>query len=59
MELQVGVKIILQNNEDKFLLLERNPEKYPEIKKNDSLDIVGGRIKIGTSLNELKEGKMK
>jgi ADP-ribose pyrophosphatase YjhB (NUDIX family) len=50
MELQVGVKIILQNKEGKFLLLQRNLEKYPEIKKNDSLDIVGGRIKIGTPL---------
>ncbi|MDO8659894.1 MAG: NUDIX domain-containing protein [Candidatus Parcubacteria bacterium] len=52
MELQVGVKIILQNKEGKFLLLQRNLEKYTEVKKNDSLDIVGGRIKIGTSLLE-------
>src|SRR6185295_12720408 len=52
MELQVGVKIILQNKEGKFLLLQRNLEKYPEIKQNDSLDIVGGRIKIGTPLLE-------
>ena len=52
MELQVGVKIILQNKEGKFLLLERNFKKYPEIKKNDSWDIVGGRINIGTPLLE-------
>ena len=52
MELQVGVKIILQNKEGKFLLLQRNLEKYPEVKKNDSLDIVGGRINIGTPLLE-------
>ena len=52
MELQVGVKILLQNKEGKFLFLERNLEKYPEVKKNDSLDIVGGRIKIGTPLLE-------
>ncbi|MFA5936657.1 MAG: NUDIX domain-containing protein [Candidatus Paceibacterota bacterium] len=52
MELQVGVKIILQNKEGKFLFLQRNLEKYPEIKKDDSLDIVGGRIKIGTLLLE-------
>ena len=50
MELQVGVKIILQNGEGKFLLLQRNLEKYPEVKKSDSLDIVGGRIKIGIPL---------
>lgn len=50
MELQVGVKIILQNKEGKFLLLQRNLEKYPEVKQNDSLDIVGGRINIGTPL---------
>jgi ADP-ribose pyrophosphatase YjhB (NUDIX family) len=52
MELQVGVKIILQNKEGKFLLLWRNLEKYPDIKKSDSLDIVGGRIKIGVPLLE-------
>jgi len=52
MELQVGVKIILQNKEGKFLLLQRNFKKYPEIKKNDSWDIVGGRINIGTPLLE-------
>jgi ADP-ribose pyrophosphatase YjhB (NUDIX family) len=52
MELQVGVKIILQNKEGKFLLLQRNLEKYPEVKQNDSLDIVGGRIEVGTSLLE-------
>jgi len=52
MELQVGVKIILQNKDGKFLLLQRNLERYPEIKKGDSLDIVGGRIKIGTPLIE-------
>jgi len=52
MELQVGVKILLRNKEGKILLLQRNLEKYPEIKKNDSLDIVGGRINIGVSLLE-------
>jgi len=45
MELQVGVK-----KEGKFLLLQRNLEKYKEVKKNDSLDIVGGRINVGTPL---------
>src|SRR5471030_2803367 len=52
MQLQVGIKIILQNKEGKFLLLQRNLEKYPEVRKNDSLDIVGGRIKIGIHLME-------
>lgn len=52
MELQVGVKIILRNKGGKFLLLQRNLEKYPEVKQNDSLDIVGGRIQIGTPLLE-------
>ena len=52
MELQVGVKIILQNSEGKFLLLQRNLDVYKEVKKNDSLDIVGGRINIGTPLLE-------
>src|SRR3989344_6009185 len=52
MELQVGVKIILQNKEGKILLLHRNWEKYPEVKKDNSWDIVGGRINIGTPLLE-------
>jgi ADP-ribose pyrophosphatase YjhB (NUDIX family) len=42
----------LQKPEGKFLFLERNLEKYNEIKKNDSLDIVGGRINRGTPLLE-------
>lgn len=50
MELQVGVKIILRNKEGKILLLHRNWEKYPEVKKDNSWDIVGGRINIGTPL---------
>jgi len=52
MELQVGVKIFLKNEEGKFLFLQRNLEKYTDIKKNDSLDIVGGRIEIGMPLIE-------
>lgn len=52
MELQVGVKIVLQNKEGKYLLLQRNFNKYPEIKKDNSWDIVGGRINIGTPLLE-------
>ena len=53
MELQVGVKVALKNPEGKFLLLKRNPEKYPEMKQfGDLWDIVGGRIEIGTPLLE-------
>ena len=52
MQLQVGTKIILQNKEVKILLLHRNWEKYPEVKKDNSWDIVGGRINIGTPLLE-------
>ncbi len=46
--LQVGVKILLQNNEGKYLLLRRSLEKYPDIKGR--WDIVGGRIEPGTNL---------
>ena len=52
MELQVGVKILLQNTERKFLILQRNLEKYPDITKERSLDIPGGRIEKGVSLLE-------
>jgi len=52
MELQVGVKVLLKNKEGKFLLLHRNWDKYPEVKKDNSWDIVGGRIEKGTPLLE-------
>lgn len=51
MILQVGVKVFLRNPEGKYLLLQRSPEKYPEI-QGDFWDIVGGRIEPGTSLAE-------
>ncbi len=50
MELQVGVKALLKNSEGKFLLLRRNPEKYPEM--TAKWDIVGGRIDAGSTLLE-------
>jgi 8-oxo-dGTP pyrophosphatase MutT (NUDIX family) len=52
MELQVGVKIILQNKDGKFLLLHKNPANYPKIKVNELLDIPGGRINPGVPLFE-------
>jgi ADP-ribose pyrophosphatase YjhB (NUDIX family) len=48
--LQVGVKILLKNTEGKYLLVRRNPKKYPEV--GPKWDIVGGRIDPGTSLLE-------
>jgi ADP-ribose pyrophosphatase YjhB (NUDIX family) len=50
MELQVGVKILLKNAEGKYLLLERNLDKYASVGKENRWDIVGGRIIPGTSL---------
>lgn len=49
---------MLKNNEGKYLLVRRNPKKYPEV--GDKWDIVGGRIEAGTSLidnlrREIKE----
>lgn len=48
MELQVGVKVLLSNTEGKYLLLERNPEKYPDVA--ELWDLVGGRIDLGKGL---------
>lgn len=48
MNLQVGVKILLKNNEGKYLLVRRSGEKYPEV--GAKWDIVGGRIDPGSSL---------
>ena len=50
MVLQVGVKILLENNEGKYLLLRRSLEKYPDI--IGCWDIVGGRINPGKTLLE-------
>lgn len=50
MELQVGVKILIKNEEGNILLLRRSKEKYPEIA--NQWDIPGGRINPGTSLLE-------
>lgn len=50
MELQVGVKILLKNKKGKFLLVRRNPEKYPEV--GPKWDIVGGRIDPGSPLKD-------
>lgn len=48
--LQVGVKALLKNKDGKFLLVRRNPKKYPEV--GATWDIVGGRIDPGTTLME-------
>lgn len=48
--LQVGVKILIENDKGQYLLLRRSLEKYPEIEGR--WDIVGGRINPGKSLIE-------
>ena len=48
--LQVGVKILLKNPDGKYLLVRRNPKKYPEV--GPKWDIVGGRIDAGSTLFE-------
>ncbi|MBI3335250.1 MAG: NUDIX hydrolase [Candidatus Portnoybacteria bacterium] len=51
MELQVGVKIFLENRKGKYLILKRSVKKYPEA-GSDLWDIVGGRIEPGSTLIE-------
>ncbi|MBM2817970.1 MAG: GDP-mannose mannosyl hydrolase [Parcubacteria group bacterium] len=48
--LQVGVKVILENEQGEYLLLRRSLDKYPEVKGR--WDIVGGRINPGQKLIE-------
>ncbi len=48
--LQVGVKILLKNSDGKYLLVRRNPKKYPEV--GSKWDLPGGRINAGTTLLE-------
>jgi 8-oxo-dGTP diphosphatase len=50
MTLQVGVKILLENDEGKYLLLKRSAEKYPDA--GPQWEIPGGRIDPGSSLSE-------
>ena len=50
MELQVGVKILLKNKDNKYLVVCRSPIKYPEV--GAKWDIVGGRIDPGVNLFE-------
>lgn len=50
MILQVGVKIFLRNQDGKYLLMRRSPEKYPGVK--GEWDIPGGRINPGSLLIE-------
>jgi ADP-ribose pyrophosphatase YjhB (NUDIX family) len=50
MILQVGVKIFLKNQDNKYLLMRRSPEKYPGVK--GEWDIPGGRINPGSLLIE-------
>src|SRR3989344_4562942 len=57
MELQVGVKILLNNEEGKYLLLRRSKKKYPEVM--DIWDIPGGRIEPGVSLLENLKREMR
>lgn len=57
MELQVGVKVLLKNSDGKYLLLRRNPKKYPDV--GAKWDIVGGRIIPGTPLFENLQREIK
>lgn len=49
-DLQVGVKILLKNKDNKYLLVRRSQLKYPEVENR--WDIVGGRIDPGVTLME-------
>jgi 8-oxo-dGTP diphosphatase len=46
--LQVGVKVLLKNDQGKYLLVHRSLIKYPEAQGR--WDLVGGRIEIGQPL---------
>ncbi len=50
MELQVGVKIILQNKKGEILTIRRSAEKYTDVPAN--WEFAGGRINPGTTLFE-------
>ncbi|MFA6586313.1 MAG: NUDIX domain-containing protein [Candidatus Paceibacterota bacterium] len=49
MELQVGVKILLKNRDNKYLVLFRSMKNRP-IPHREYWDMPGGRIKVGSDL---------
>lgn len=51
MQLQIGVKVIIQNTAGKYLLLTRS-EDYQTIGGGDGWDIPGGRIDASEELQE-------
>ena len=55
--LQVGVKVLLQNKDGKYLLVRRSLKKYPEVKGR--WDIVGGRINPSKTLFENLQREVK
>ena len=46
--LQVGVKVLLQNQDGQYLLICRSKEAYPEVE--NPWEIPGGRINVGSPL---------
>ncbi len=50
MLLQVGVKVMIKNQGNKFLLLKRDSAKYPGV--HSLWDLPGGRIQTGIGLYE-------
>lgn len=48
---------MLKNNQAKYLLVRRNPKKYPEV--GPKWDIVGGRINAGSPLLENLQREIK
>ena len=50
MDLQVGVKILLKNKDEKYLVVLRSAIKYPEV--GAQWEVAGGRIEPGTFLLE-------
>ena len=51
--LQVGVKVLLKNKNNQYLLLRRSSEKYPGM--GGVWDIAGGRIDAGKTLLENRQ----
>lgn len=56
LKLQVGVKVLLENEDGDFLVLKKHGKKY---NTSDYWDIPGGRIDVGSSLEENLEREVK
>lgn len=59
MNLQVGVKLLLKNAKDEYLVLKRTARLSTDVTDEKSWDLVGGRIEAGELLHDALSREIK